>query len=173
MTARWKRTLLAASLLLAAGAMPAAGPVAAAEPRTLPAITFLDRDGHTVTLDAFKGKVVILDFWATWCPPCREEFPQLDAMQGHLSEKGVVVVAVSVDRGGLKAVDRFFAETHVKNLDKYYDVSGASAHSLGIDGLPTTLVLDRQGREAARYVGYISWSSPETVALLQRLLAGG
>lgn len=142
-------------------------------PKAVPALTFTDQDGRSLGLEPFKGKVVVLDYWATWCAPCRVEFPQLDQLQGRMADKGLVVVAVSIDRGGKPVVDRFYDEMHVAHLAKYLDPSSASAIALGVRGLPTTLVIDRQGREVARIEGAVAWDGPEIGKVLEGLLAGG
>ncbi len=145
----------------------------APQPKAVPGLAFADHDGHPLTLQSFKGKVVILDYWATWCAPCKAEFPQLDRLQGRLADKGLAVVAVSLDRGGMRAIDRFYDELHVANMGKFLDADGSGARALGIAGMPTTLLIDRQGREVARIEGTAPWDRPEMTAILERLLAGG
>jgi thiol-disulfide isomerase/thioredoxin len=142
-------------------------------PKAVPALAFTDQDGHPLGLEPFKGKVVVLDYWATWCAPCKVEFPELDRLQGRLADKGLVVVAVSLDRGGRPAVDHFYDELHVAHLAKYLDPSSASATALGLRGMPTTLVIDRQGREVARIEGTAAWNGPEIGKILEGLLSGG
>ncbi len=142
-------------------------------PKAVPTLAFTDQDGHPLGLEPFKGKVVVLDYWATWCAPCRVEFPHLDQLQGRLADKGLAVVAVSLDRGGKPLVDRFYDEMHVAHLGKYLDPASAGATALGLRGLPTTLVIDRQGREVARVEGAAAWDGPEIGKILEGLLAGG
>ncbi len=114
-------------------------------------LRFTDRDGKTVALQDFLGKVVVvLDIWATWCAPCRAEFPRLDHLQQALAAQGLEVVPLSVDLGGRTPVDRFYQEVKVSALGAYFDPSGDSAKALGLRGLPTTLILDRQGLEIGR-----------------------
>ncbi|MDR3440071.1 TlpA disulfide reductase family protein [Telmatospirillum sp.] len=158
-------------LLLSAWSAVAADLALNAQPKVVPAVAFSDRDGHPLGLDAFKGKVVVLDYWATWCAPCRVEFPRLDALQGRLADKGAVVVAVSLDRGGMRVIDRFYDEMHVAHLAKYHDADGSGARAFGIFGMPTTVVIDKKGREVARVEGAIAWDSPDVVAVLERLVA--
>ncbi len=143
------------------------------QPKAVPALAFTDQDGHRLGLDPFKGKVVVLDYWATWCGPCRVEFPQLDSLQGRLADKGLAVVAVSVDRGGKPLVDRFYDELHIAHLAKYLDPTSAGTTALGVRGLPTTLIIDRQGREVARVEGEAAWDGPEIGKILEGLLAAG
>jgi thiol-disulfide isomerase/thioredoxin len=139
-------------------------------PKALPPLTISDQDGHSLGLEVFRGKVVVLDYWASWCPPCRVEFPRLDQLQEHFADKGLVVVAVSLDRGGRPVVDRFYDEMHVSHLAKYLDPSSASATALGLRGMPTTLVIDRQGREVARVEGIAAWDGPDIEKVLEGLL---
>ena len=145
---------------------------AAAAPKPVPAFTFTDQDGKTLSLADFKGKVVVLDVWATWCTPCRAEFPRFDRLQAALGEKGLAVVPVSVDLGGRKPVDKFYDDLGVKALSKYLDPSNESAKALGLRGLPTTLIIDREGREIARIEGEAPWDSSETIARFEAMLAG-
>ncbi len=144
----------------------------AGAPKSVPAFTFTDQDGKTLSLGDFKGKVVVLDVWATWCAPCRAEFPRFDRLQAALGDKGLVVIPVSQDLGGRKPVDKFYDELGVKALSKYIDPDNATAKALGLRGLPTTLIIDREGREIARIEGEAPWDSAETLARFETLLAG-
>lgn len=158
--------------LLLAGPPARADEVRPAAPKPLPALSFTDEDGHPLDMAAFKGKVVVLDYWATWCAPCKSEFPLLDKLQSRLSDKGLVVVPVSVDRKGKPVVERFYDELQVGHLGKFLDPTGKSAQALGIQGLPTTLIIDREGREVVRVEGEAAWDGPEIGGILDRLLAG-
>jgi len=167
------KRLFALFLLVCCVAVPAwAAPhsLSMGAPQPVPAVKFIDGQGRRVSLDAFKGKVVVLDFWATWCQPCREEFPALDRLQGRLGAQGVVVLAVSVDRKGMPAVDKFYTDLKVANLGKYLDDTQEMMTSMGVRGLPTTLVIDRQGLEVARVEGPAAWDSPEVAAVLESML---
>lgn len=144
----------------------------ASSPKPIPAFTFTDQDGKVLSLEDFKGKMVVLDVWATWCTPCRAEFPRLDRLQAALRDKGLAVVPVSVDLGGKKPVDKFYDDTGIKTLAKYLDPANASAKALGLRGLPTTLIIDREGHEIARVEGEAPWDSTETLAQFETLLGG-
>jgi thiol-disulfide isomerase/thioredoxin len=140
------------------------------QPKDLPAFAVTDDNGNRVAGDAFKGKVMVLDYWATWCAPCRSEFPALDRLQDRLGPKGLLVVPVSLDRDGRQRVDAFYDELHVTHLAKYLDPKWASAQVLGVQGLPTVLVVDRQGREVARAEGPVDWDGSQVAEILERLL---
>ena len=140
------------------------------QPRVLPTIRFADEKGHAMTLQDFRGKVVLLNLWATWCPPCREEMPTLDRLQARLGGPGFEVVAVSIDRDGLPAVQEFYLQTGIKQLRVYLDKSGEASANLGATGIPTTLLIDRESREIGRKIGPAEWDSPEVVTLIQGYL---
>jgi thiol-disulfide isomerase/thioredoxin len=157
--------------------LAAAAAIATASPRAAtgfaldqPTVTFADEQGRPVALDDFKGRVVILDVWATWCKPCRDELPVLDRLQARLGLQGLVVVPVSVDRKGLSAVEAFYGQLNIVNLAKYTGNLNEIAKVLAVRGLPSTFLLDRNGTEVARIEGPIDWESAEMDALLTRLL---
>lgn len=139
-------------------------------PRPLPDIEFKDRDGKELRLSNFKGKVVLLNVWATWCPPCRREMPTLDKLQGELGGKDFEVMALSIDRAGVHAVEAFFMEIGVKHLRLYIDQSMAAMRKLAVVGLPTTLLIDREGREVWRYAGAAEWDSDEWMGEVRRAI---
>ena len=136
-------------------------------PRTPPEATFTDAAGHRLSLADFRGKVVLLNFWATWCGPCVKEMPSLDRLQAALGSDRFTVVAISVDRQGLEVVKPFLARTAVQKLTTYLDPKGASMRAFGVQGLPTSFVIDRSGREAGRLEGMARWDTPEAEALMR------
>jgi thiol-disulfide isomerase/thioredoxin len=134
-------------------------------------ITFADEQGRPVGLDAFKGQLLILDFWATWCKPCRDEFPVLDRLQARYGLQGLAVVPVSVDREGQIAVNAFYKRLNIVNLAKYTGSMREIVNAFSLRGLPTTFVFDRDGKEVLRVEGPADWEGAEIDALLTRLLA--
>lgn len=141
-------------------------------PRPAPEISFTDTGGKSLTLADFKGRVVLLNYWATWCAPCVEEMPALDRLQARLGGDAFTVLAVSVDRQGLPVVEPFLAKLALRDLPIHLDVSGASMRAFGVRGLPTTMVIDSTGREAGRLEGMAEWDSPAAEALLRHYMAG-
>ncbi len=142
-------------------------------PKEIRAISFQDDRGQTRGLADFKGKVVLLNIWATWCVPCRGEMPAFDRLQVALGGPEFEVVPLSVDRGGIETIRKFYAEIGIRNLATYVDSSGKAMRELGLVGLPTTLLIDRTGREMARLIGPAEWDSPKIAEFLRCVISGG
>ena len=157
---------VAASLLFAPSP-PSKDRPSADSTEVAPQLAFKDAAGMDLTLADFRGKVVLLNVWATWCGPCRKEMPALDQLQGALGGADFEVVALSIDRGGLGVVERFFDEIGIVNLAIYLDESAAAMSALGITGIPTTVLTDREGQEIRRWAGPAEWDSPEMETLIR------
>jgi thiol-disulfide isomerase/thioredoxin len=143
------------------------------QPEPLPEVSFQDAAGHTRTLADWRGKVVLLNLWATWCLPCRKEMPALDRLQGELAADKFEVVAVSVDRTGLAGARKFLEETGAARLGLYADATLRTVSSLRAAGLPASLLLDREGREIGRLLGPAAWDGEDAKRLIRAALAGG
>ena len=143
------------------------------QPRPVPELSFITADGGRGDLSDFKGKVVLLNLWATWCAPCVREMPSLDALQGRLGGEEFEVVALSLDRGGRNVVQPFFDRVGVRNLTIYLDPQSAAMGTLKPRGLPTTLVIDRDGFELGRLEGDAEWDSEEAVRMLRHFIDEG
>ena len=135
-------------------------------PRAVPELAFEDGQGGKHTLRQFRGKTVLLNVWATWCAPCREEMPALDRLQRKLGGSGLEVLALSIDTGGAAAVKQFYDELGIRSLAIYVDRSMRATGTLGAVGLPTTLLIDAEGREIGRRIGPAEWDGPEAVRLI-------
>jgi len=142
----------------------------AGTPKAPPAFEFTAADGTVLTLDGFKGRGVILNFWATWCVPCVREMPELDMLKKDLASEGIDVLTVSMDRGGHPAIKAFFERYYIKNLTPLHDPKSKAARALGVQGLPTTLLIDPDGREVARIVGVLKYDTPESIAYFKRCI---
>ncbi|MBV1795791.1 TlpA disulfide reductase family protein [Siccirubricoccus sp. G192] len=180
-----RRGLLARGLALAAagtlqagldaGQARAASPGRLVEspPRPVPDLAFTDAEGKPHGLADFAGRGLVINLWATWCPPCVAEMPALDRAQAALAAEGVVVLALSSDRGGKAQVEPFYRERGIRHLGLWLDPRGAAQRALGVRGLPTSLILDREGRERARLEGAAEWDKPEMLAAIRRLVGPG
>ena len=140
------------------------------EPKPLPELVFHNGAGKQIRLADFRGKTVLLNVWATWCGPCRREMPTLDRLQTMLGGPKFEVVALSIDRAGLDPVRRFYREIGIKILGLYINSTGKTTGTLGIVDLPTTLLINGDGREIGRLVGPADWDTPDMVAFLKKRL---
>ncbi len=143
------------------------------KPLDLPEIAFADKDGKPKSLGDFSGKVVLLNIWATWCLPCREEMPALDKLETKLGGKDFEVVAVNIDKSGSDKAAAFLSETGATHLALYTDPSGKLFSTLKTVGMPTTLVIDRNGKEIGRLIGPADWASPEAFAVIEAAIGEG
>ena len=140
------------------------------DPPTIPAAAeFQDGDGMPRTLGDYAGRGLVVNLWATWCVPCVVEMPELQALARKVAGDGILVLPLSSDRGGAEVVRRFYAANRIDALPVLLDPRGEAARAWGSRGLPTTLVIDRQGRERGRVEGAIDWASAATIAELKRL----
>jgi len=140
------------------------------DPRPLPELRFVDGEGRRLTIADFRGRLVLLNIWATWCGPCRREMPTLDRLQAKIGGPDFEVVALSIDRQGVPVVKEFYRELGLKALGIYVDKSSQVTRDLNILGIPTTLLIDQRGREIGRVVGPAEWDGPEVVKLVRRYL---
>ena len=139
--------------------------------RDLPVSRFVDGEGADLTLADFRGKVVLLNIWATWCVPCRREMPTLDRLQARLGGPEFHVLPLSIDRGGPDVVRRFYDEIGVNHLGVYVGAERSTMSDFGVIGLPTTLLVSRDGKEIGRLVGPAEWDSGEAVSLFRSVIA--
>ena len=136
-------------------------------PRPAPETELLTVSGEPVTLAAYKDKIVLVNFWATWCVPCVREMPSLDRLQAAFDKKEFLILAVSVDRGGAAKVTPFLAKHGIKNLTPLLDQRMRLASTLSVPGMPTSFLLDREGRVLGSLPGIAEWDSDEAKALIR------
>ena len=145
--------------------------VPSSQPFTAPAISLADTNGHSVELSELRGKLVLVNLWATWCEPCLREMPSLERLQSQLGER-IAVLAVSEDRGGNKTVEPFIAKLGLKSVKIYIDPKSEVGHAFGARGLPTSFLIDREGKVLGRVEGAAEWDSPKILGVLEPLLSG-
>jgi thiol-disulfide isomerase/thioredoxin len=135
--------------------------------KALKEFKFVSGDLKAASLADFGGKVVLLNIWATWCGPCRVEMPTLDRLQAMLGGPDFEVLALSIDQGGVTVVKDFYEELGLKALRIFVDPSMTAPVALNALGVPTTLLISREGREIGRYTGPAEWDGPEVEALIR------
>lgn len=141
------------------------------ETKRLPEATFFDESDTPVSLDQFRGKVVLVNFWATWCPPCLKEMPSLDELQAHFAEQAFEVVAICSKCGSIDDIRGFFETRDIRNLRIYTDPELQILPLLGVRGLPTSILLGPEGKELGRLEGDAEWASPEAKQLIEYYLS--
>jgi len=141
------------------------------QPEDLPTVGLTDMAGADRSLAEWQGQWVVLNFWATWCAPCRKEMPSLDRLAVTAADMGVAVVTVATGRNPPAAITRFFDDIGVKNLPVLLDPKSGLARQMGVFGLPLTVILDPKGREVARLIGDAEWDSADARAMLAALTA--
>jgi thiol-disulfide isomerase/thioredoxin len=170
-----RRDFLVATAAAAFATPTAARPVIPLHqtPREMLSPPFMDGDGRDLTLADFHGRVVLLNILATWCAPCREEMPTLDRLQARLGGADFHVLPLSIDRAGLGPVRRFYEEIGIAHLGMYLAEDIRAMAAFAVAGLPTTILIDRQGHELGRLSGPSNWDSPENIVLFETTIAKG
>jgi thiol-disulfide isomerase/thioredoxin len=143
--------------------------VPSATPAPAPEISFGDAAGNSLSLADFAGKIVLVNLWATWCGPCLREMPSLERLQQRFGDR-ITILAISEDRGGSKAVAPFVAKLGVKSVKIYLDPKSTVGRALKVEGLPTSFLIDRQGRILGRVDGEAEWDSPKMVGVIEPFL---
>ena len=178
-----RRSLLAAGGTLAAGLIARkpraeirlgdlAGHLTMTEPPAPPPdIVFVSVDGGEHHLTEFVGHGMVINLWATWCVPCVAEMPSLAALSKTLAPDDIAVLPLSSDRGGVKVVEAFYPDHAIMGLPVLLDPKGAAARAWSAHGIPTSLIIDRKGRERARLEGSADWSTPAAAETVRRLVA--
>lgn len=142
------------------------------KPKDIPDIPFYDEAGNAHNFEEFYGKVVVLNIWATWCAPCVKEMPDMSVLQKDFKRKNLKVVAISEDFKGVDVVKEFYQTNEITNLAIYLDKKNTLFKALNIISLPTSIILNSEGKEVARAMGYIDWTNPELRAFLDDLTDG-
>jgi thiol-disulfide isomerase/thioredoxin len=171
--AGWAALTLSHRLVADDGAPPALRQfIPANPPRPAPEIAFVDSAGKELTLADFRGRIVLVNLWATWCEPCIREMPSLDRLSAALPDQDLAIVLVSQDRGGDKVVAPFFAKLAL-GLKTYLDPKSTVGHAFEVRGLPTSILIDREGRELGRVEGALAWDGAPAQSLLRWYVARG
>jgi thiol-disulfide isomerase/thioredoxin len=133
-----------------------------------PNTVFFDQDGKEITLKQFQGRVTLVNFWATWCAPCREEMPSLETLSNQLGGDAFQILTIATMRSSSEAIDNFFDDNNIINLPKFRDPKGQLARASGVAALPLTILLDKNGYEIGRLIGDADWSKSATIDFIKK-----
>jgi len=139
-------------------------------PQAIPELKFMNRKNRELTLEAFRGSFVLLNVWATWCAPCREEMPALDQLQERLGGPDFQVLALSIDEAPSSVIRKFYKDLGIESLFVFHDPSGEAFTKLNLTGIPATILLDREGRGIGYVVGPVEWDKPEIIDEIRSLI---
>ena len=138
------------------------------EPKKLENIVFKNNKGEIIKLSKFRNKLVVLNFWATWCAPCREEMPSLDQLASNKNFKNISVIPINIGRESQSKSEIFFKEINIVNLNIYYDSSTELPNKLSLRGVPTTILVNKNGEEFARILGAVDFKNKELISWLNK-----
>ena len=150
--------------------LPPASPTILAPATMAPDIVFQQSDGTERRLSEFLGWGMVVNFWATWCAPCVAEMPALAVLSRSLAPHDIAVMPLSSDRGGAAVVRRFFERERIAGLPVLLDPKGAAGRQFDVQGIPSTVIIDKKGRLRARLDGAADWSSPAVAAKVRQLV---
>jgi len=137
------------------------------DPKTYESIIFRDINQKNVDLDDFKGKLILLNFWATWCAPCKEEMPSLDNLQSNNNLSNLKIFPINISQEDLSKSKLFFQKLNIQNLDIYIDAPVTLAKKFALRGVPTTILFNKQGNEFARIIGSIDFNNEKFINWLK------
>ena len=138
------------------------------EPKTYDNLSFLNAEKDEVYLNNFKGKLVMINFWATWCAPCKEEMPSLDILQSKKKLNNLKIFPINIGQENILKAEKFYKELNIKNLNIYFDPTVILAKKFSLRGIPTTILINKQGKEFARILGEVDFENEELIKWLEK-----
>tara|TARA_A100000164_G_C21335053_1_gene508286 strand:+ start:22 stop:531 length:510 start_codon:yes stop_codon:yes gene_type:complete len=132
-------------------------------PKTYNNVIFLDKKDQKININEFKGKLLILNFWATWCEPCKEEMPSLENLQTKLGLNKLKIFTINIGNENLKKVNKFYLDLNIKNLEPYFDHPTTLAKTFSLRGIPTSILINKDSEEFARIIGSIDFEDKKFV----------
>ena len=136
-------------------------------PKTYDNVIFLDKKDQKININEYKGKLLLLNFWATWCEPCKEEMPSLDKLQANPELDNIKIFTINIGKETLDKVNKFFIDLNIINFEPYFDPPITLAKKFSLRGIPTSILIDKNGKEFARIIGSIDFDNPELVNWLK------
>ncbi len=137
-------------------------------PKTYDNVIFLDKNDQKININEYKGNLLILNFWATWCEPCKEEMPSLDNLKANPELNKIKIFAINIGKENLNKVDKFFLDLNIKNFDPYFDPPTTLAKTFSLRGVPTSILINKEGQEFARIIGSIDFEDKNFVDWIKK-----
>ncbi|MDA9644578.1 TlpA family protein disulfide reductase [Candidatus Pelagibacter sp.] len=135
--------------------------------KTYDNVIFLDQNDQKINIKDFNGNLILLNFWATWCEPCKEEMPSLDRLQNNSKLSNIKIFPINISQEGLKKINDFFKDLNIEYLEPYYDAPTTLAKALSLRGVPTSILFNTEGKEFARIIGSIDFDNLEFIEWLK------
>jgi len=136
-------------------------------PKTYDNVIFLDKKDQKININDFKGSLSILNFWATWCEPCKEEMPSLDSLQNNPELNNLKIFAINIGKENTEKIDKFFLDLDIQNFEPYFDPPITLAKTFSLRGIPTSILINKDGEEFARIIGSVDFDNLELVKWLK------
>ena len=137
-------------------------------PKTHDNVIFLDNKDQKININQYRGNLLILNFWATWCEPCKEEMPSLDNLQVNAELDKIKIFAINIGKENLKKVNKFFKDFNIKNFEPYFDPPTTLAKIFSLRGVPTSILINKEGKEFARIIGSIDFEDKNFVSWIKK-----
>ena len=137
-------------------------------PKTYNNVIFLDNNDQKININKYKDNLLILNFWATWCEPCKEEMPSLDKLQVNPEFDKIKIFAINIGKENQNKVNKFFNDLNIKNFEPYFDPPSTLAKKFSLRGIPTTILIDKSGQEFARVIGSIDFEDQNFVNWIKK-----
>ena len=137
------------------------------DPKTYDNLIFLDKNDQKINIKDFNGNLILLNFWATWCEPCKEEMPSLDRLQNNSKLSNIKIFPINISQESLKKINDFFKDLNIEYLEPYYDAPTTLAKALSLRGVPTSILFNTEGKEFARIIGSIDFDNLEFIEWLK------
>ena len=137
-------------------------------PKTYDNVIFLNKKGQKININEYKGNLLILNFWATWCEPCKEEMPSLDNLQSYPELNKIKIFAINIGKENLEKVNEFFINLNIKNFEPYFDSPVTLAKTFSLRGVPTSILINKKGKEFARIIGSIDFEDKKFVNWIKK-----
>ena len=137
-------------------------------PKTYDNVIFLDKKDQKININTYEGNLLILNFWATWCEPCKEEMPSLDSLQADRELNNIKIFAINIGKENLDKVNKFFIDLNIRNFEPYFDPPTTLAKMFSLRGVPTSILINKEGEEFARVIGSIDFEDKNFISWIKK-----